>query len=111
VDLSNGRETPLDARTRAGCWLNDKQFAAATDTELFLFGLDGRSAGPLRGPWLPRAGAGERLIACTAGCFQSTFGLVCVTVIVKAMQPAAPPGMVYGDGSRRLRGRKKDPPA
>jgi hypothetical protein len=79
ADLARGTVRPLPPGTRAGCWLGDRHFLAATDKELLLVSIDtGRSKRLIRGRWLP-LWADERtrqVLACAATSDRWTFDLV-----------------------------------
>lgn len=80
LELPEGARTELPGGTRSGCWLNGRQFVAATDQEMRLYG-QGNSALLMRGQWLPRgADENNRLIACTRGSHSRALGMARIVV-------------------------------
>ncbi len=94
VDLSDGSQTALAAKTRAGCWLDSERFAAASDTELMLTADRSRPVRLMRGSWLPRGPAGQpnQLILCGKGSRPFSFALVRLTVLWAQARHRGPPG-------------------
>ena len=68
ADLTGGEPRRLAAHSRAGCWVGDRTFAAATQQELLLLApYAGQQKRLMRGPWLPRWARAEtsQLLLCT----------------------------------------------
>ena len=78
ADFARGTSRRLKPKTRAGCWLDDQYFLAATDQALWLIGPTENYSRILDGRWLPRWGDGQtgEAILCGAGPSLGVFELV-----------------------------------
>jgi hypothetical protein len=80
--LPDGTRVALPAGTRSGCWVNARQFAAASENDLRLFSGAQGSALLMQGLWLPRgSGPANDLVACTRGGFSRSFALVRMLIL------------------------------
>lgn len=79
ADLAGGSPPRLESGARAGCWLGDRRFVAATDKDLLLLApYAGQRKRLMRGAWLPRWGNPQtnRIVVCTRSSQPRTFELV-----------------------------------
>lgn len=92
VDLVAGKPLRLEGRPRAGCWMGDRWFVAATDEDLLLFApYAGQRKRLKRGACVPRWADPQtnQLILCAGGTESWTFELLRMQLLSPKADPSA----------------------